>query len=287
MVDHDRRRTLLGGQGTFERISANLLSLLDTVPMSISARVNIDGRNAGGVLSLLESLAARGLAGRKNFGVYFAPVEAITEGCHSVAGDCLSKRGYAEIEVQLTRRAFDLGLAALPYPRRFPGICGAVRQNAVVVLPNGDLHKCWDTVSTAAYRIGSIFDPDAIASNAEAQRWSRWTPFDHDTCVECKLLPNCAGSCAHKILNADQVRGEAALPCPSWKFNINERLVLRAERSGAITSDDYEPSDIETDPLKICAAHAPDAFWPETRERALHVISLDSLRRQSLGESLR
>jgi uncharacterized protein len=219
--------------------------------------------------------------------VYFAPVEAITEGCHSVAGDCLSKHAYAEIEVQLTRRAYELGLTALPYPRRFPGICGAVRPNAFVVLPNGDLHKCWDTVSTPAHRVGTIFRSDIVAASAEAQRWTRWTPFDNDTCVNCKLLPNCAGSCAHKILNAEQVRGDAALPCPSWKFNINERLVFRAERSGAITADDYAPSEIQTDPLKICSAHAPDAFWQHTGHGALHLISTDSLRRKPPVEGLR
>jgi uncharacterized protein len=265
--EHDRRRYRLGGGGSFARILANMKAVIDEVPFHLSIRVNIDSRNAGSVYELLDELVRQGFARRKNFGVYFAPVEAITEGCHSVVDDCMSKSAYGQLETELARYAFDVGLAALPYPPRFRGVCGALRPKGYVVLPSGDVHKCWDTVASPDQRVGTVFDMDALATDERTLRWEQWSPFDNATCRSCTILPNCAGSCAHKFLNPDQTRGEAgSLPCPSWKYNINERLLLMAERSGAITADDYEPEQARTKSEAICST-SPLSIDPKARAR--------------------
>jgi uncharacterized protein len=270
MEDHDRRRTRLGGGGSFARIMDNMKAVIDKVPLHISVRINIDSRNAAGIDELLDVLVREGFARRKNFGVYFAPIEAITEGCHNVADDCMSKSAYAELETELTRHAFELGLAALPYPPRFRGICGALRPKGWVVLPNGDIHKCWDTVSTPQQRVGSVFDLAMLATDERVRRWEQWSPFDNEICRSCKILPNCAGSCAHKFLNPEQTLGEAgALPCPSWKYNINERLLLMAEQRGAISANDYELGQVRTDSSAICAVSHPQTNRVDRGRRAL------------------
>lgn len=251
--DHDRRRTLLGGQPTFARILENLCQVIDLSALQISIRINIDARNSSSVRELLDQLRSAGLSNKRNFGVYFAPVEAITEGCHSIADVCMTKSDYARLEVELTRYAFEAGLARLPYPGRFRGLCGAVKPNGFVLLPNGDLHKCWDTVNVPSLRVGTIFDLAAVRDNKAFRQWMRWSPFDNPICQSCKLLPSCAGSCAHKFVNSLQTLGEAGvLPCPSWKYNIKERLILFAERSGQITSADFDLDEIRTDPSEIC-----------------------------------
>ena len=252
--DHDQRRFRLGGGGSYDRILKNITAVIEEVPLHISVRVNIDSRNKGSIHALIDDLTQRGLARRKNFGVYFAPIEAITDGCHCVLGACMTKPDYAELETELTRRAYEVGLASLPYPPRFRGICGALKPKGYVVLPNGDIHKCWDTVAMPQHKVGSVFELEVIDTDERALRWARWTPFENETCRSCKILPNCVGSCAHKFLNPDQTRGEAAsLPCPSWKYNINQRLVLMAERSGAIDAADYDVEEIRTNSLDICS----------------------------------
>jgi uncharacterized protein len=255
---HDKRRTLLGGQPTFNRIADNLREILDETPIRITVRVNIDDRNASSIRSLLDRLAERGFGGRNNFNVYFAPVEAITAGCHNVTDLCMSKSAYGELEADLTRYAFDRQLMSLPYPPRFHGLCGALRPRGLVIAPNGDLHKCWDTISMPDRKVGTIFDIDSLRANPRAQAWARWTPFDNDGCRDCRLLPNCAGACAHKTINADQTSGAAAsIPCPSWKYNVNERLVLMAEKRGLLGADDYDPELIRTNPSQLnCSAEA-------------------------------
>jgi uncharacterized protein len=262
--DHDQRRTMLGGQPTFKRIVANLRSVVEAVPLKLSVRVNIDSRNRSAITALLDRLADHGFGRRENFSVYFAPVEAITEGCHNVAQLCMSKSEYGELETELTRHAYERGLTSLPYPPRFRGICAAIRPKGFVVAPSGDLHKCWDTISMPSQRVGTVFDLRSLDHDERVMKWVRWTPFAHSSCLNCKILPNCAGSCAHKFVNPEQMRGEgASLPCPSWKYNINERLVLMAQQRGELTTEDYDPNTIRTDPSQLCVARFEEDRFEE------------------------
>lgn len=253
--DHDARRYLLSRKGTFARIAENLREVVETVPnLRIAIRVNIDDRNRDDIRELLAHLAELGLGHRNNIKAYFAPVEAMTEGCHEVEETCLSKSRYGELEAELYQYGYSLGLTNLPYPPRFHGTCAAVKPKGFVLLPTGDIHKCWDTVSWPDKKVGTLFDLDALAKSELHQKWLNWTPFDNETCNNCKLLPNCAGACAYKFVHADMTRGEAAvLPCPSWKYNIKERLLHRAMAMGFVKADDYDPEAVHTDPSELCA----------------------------------
>jgi uncharacterized protein len=251
---HDSRRYLLGGKGSFEKIIANLKAIVDEVPITIAIRVNIDDRNHQDIHGLLDHMAKEGLGHKKNLKMYFAPVEALTEGCHVVQDVTMAKSRYGELEAALYRHGWEVGLTELPFPPRFHGICGAVKPSALVILPTGELHKCWDTVSDPARAIGSIFKTEELLTSDLMKRWLDWSPFDNHSCKNCKILPNCAGACAYKFIHAESTRSEAAvLPCPSWKYNIKERLVQRAEMMGKISADDYDPAEIRTVPAELCA----------------------------------
>lgn len=237
---HDQRRALLSGRETYERIVSNMRSWIEDVKLSVSIRVNIDERNVDGIRRLVDDLETRGFGRRRNFAIYFAPVEAITDVCHGCSDVALNKRHYANLETELYRYAFDRGLCPLPRPPVHLGHCQAIRPNGLLLLPNGDLHKCWDTVHDKGHRVGTIYAHSQVAENPRYQSWVSWSPFKNSTCRGCKILPNCAGACAHKFVNRDVTKGEAgSLPCPSWKFGIGERLLLRAEKMGIITSADF------------------------------------------------
>lgn len=259
---HDQRRSLLSGKPTFERIARNVSAVVLETPIHVMLRVNIDARNRDEILGLLDFLAAAGLGHRPNFQVYFAPVEAMTEGCHAVQDVTLSKVDYGSLEAELCREACVRGLTPLPYPPRYRGVCGAVRPKGFVILPTGAVHKCWDTVADPGRAIGTVLDLDALSRSEGAKPWLTWTPFSNASCRNCRILPVCAGSCAYKFVHAEDTRGEAAkLPCPSWKYNLQERLVYRAEAMGAITAADYDRERIRTRPEALCvtpAAPEPD-----------------------------
>ncbi|HPJ29789.1 MAG TPA: TIGR04463 family radical SAM/SPASM RiPP maturase [Methanothrix sp.] len=256
--DHDSRRPLLSGKGTFDQILHNIESIVDEVPMALSIRVNIDSRNAEGVRRLIDQMAEMGFGNRKNLKLYFAPVEATTEACHGIADICMLKGEYGSLERDLYSSGFDLGLTVLPYPPRFRSSCGAVRPRGLVVLPNGDVHKCWHSVGSEERRVGTIFDLDSLNHNPTLKEWLFWNPFQDPRCKECKILPNCAGGCAYKFLYPDDAKGEgSALPCISWRYNINEMLILRAIKMGFIKADDCDQDALLTAESRKKAAFEP------------------------------
>ncbi len=250
---HDARRHLLSKKGTYDRILNHVKDWIDEIPIHVNIRVNIDDRNKDAICELIDDLEARGLARKKNFKMYFSPVESITEGCKDIADKMMQKADYGQLEVDLYRYAFDHGLADLPYAPKLLGICSALRPNDFILVPNGDIHKCWDTVTFPDKRVGNVFDNFSIlaSENSNKKLWDTFSPFDNEICTTCKLLPNCSGYCAHKFVYTEHSTGEAILPCPSIKYSINERLVLRAEKSGIISKSDYDPDKIRTNPYEL------------------------------------
>ncbi|TMV13624.1 radical SAM/SPASM domain-containing protein [Arenibacterium halophilum] len=237
---HDSRRHLTSGRGTFDKIIDNIRQVTARRLLKVSVRVNIDGSNEAQARALLDVLQATGLGLHCGVSVYFAPVESIAEnagGCDS----CLSKTDYADVENRLQELAFEKGLMALPKMPRFLGLCTAVKPNSYVVVPNGDLHKCWDTVMDSARRVGSVISAPRRTDTQTRKMWDEWTPFDNAVCAGCKLLPSCGGACAFKFIHNDYASGETGrLPCPSLKFNMAEQLFLRAKARGFVSDDDWD-----------------------------------------------
>jgi uncharacterized protein len=239
---------LLNGGATFDTIIANLKGAAAKFKGTINIRVNVDFRNSENISQLWRQLKQAGLAGINNLKIYYAPIEAITEFCHNVAGFSMTKEDYGKLEARLIRQTYKAVLTGPPYPPKHRGTCGAARPLGFVLNPNGDLYKCWDTVNKKDYKVGTIFDIDSVQDNPVYKSWLNWNPLDDETCIRCKLLPSCAGGCAFKFLYRVQTMGEAAeMPCISWRYNINERLLLRAEIGGFIKEDDYDAAAVKTD----------------------------------------
>lgn len=238
---HDGRRHLTSGRGTYATILKNIETIARHRLLDVSIRINVDESNESNAVELLDDLAARGLSLSQGVSVYFAPIESVAEAADGCA-TCMPKVDYAELEVRLQQEAFKRGLSGVPNPPNFLGMCTAMKADSYVVVPNGDLHKCWDTVMDTSKRVGSVYAPETMKTDKNARLWSAFSPFDNSTCSNCKLLPTCAGACAFKFVHNDYASGETGqLPCPSWKFNIAEQLFQRALARGFVTPQDWNP----------------------------------------------
>lgn len=238
---HDSRRHLTSGRGSFARILENVKAIAADRLMSVSIRVNMDGQNETEARALLDILHENGLGIHNGISVYFAPVENVAE-ASKACDNCFSKAKYAGIEDKMQAIAFEKGLMSLPKAPSFLGICQAMRSNSYVIVPNGDLHKCWDTVMDPRLRVGSVLGNTRQNDAKTEALWNEWTPFDNPVCSSCTLLPSCAGFCAFKFVHNDYASGEAAkLPCPSWKFNMAEKLFRRAKEKKIISDADWDP----------------------------------------------
>ncbi|MEO9683623.1 MAG: radical SAM protein [Tateyamaria sp.] len=244
---HDSRRHLTSGRGTFDKIIENIREVTARRLLTVSVRVNIDGQNEANARAVLDELHAEGLGLHNGVSVYFAPVESVAENASGCDG-CLSKTDYADVESRLQQLAFEKGLMATPKMPRFLGLCTAVKPNSYVIVPNGDLHKCWDTVMESKMRVGSVMKGSTRKTDAGIEAmWNQWSPFDNDVCSSCTLLPTCGGACAFKFVHNDYASGEAGrLPCPSLKFNMAEQLFLRAKARGFVTDDDWHQKNSPT-----------------------------------------
>ena len=229
---HNQRRVLKGGEASFDRILENVAETVQLDGFSVSVRVNIDKRNKDGVEDLLHRLHEAGLSGRKNFSVYFAPVDICSQECLRVVNEVMRLDEYAEIETGLIRKAFNMGLACASLPVRLFSLCAAVKPNGFVVLPNGDVHKCWNTVSYPSMRICGMDAADSIEDSPLYKSWTSDPLFASAECDKCGILPNCTGGCAHKA------RDGLTTSCISLKHNIREKLVLYAISKESITWDD-------------------------------------------------
>ncbi|MCA0873304.1 SPASM domain-containing protein [Seohaeicola saemankumensis] len=244
---HDSRRHLTSGRGTFHRIIDNIKAVTERKLLKVSVRVNIDGQNEAEARALLDILQSNGLGIHNGVSVYFAPVESVAEAAGDGCTSCLSKVDYADVENRLHQIAFEKGLMAMPRMPRHLGLCTAVKPNSYVVVPNGDLHKCWDTVMDPGLRVGSVMGSVRKKDAATEAMWNAWSPFENEVCGSCKLLPACAGACAFKFVHNDYASGEAGkLPCPSIKFNMAEQLFLRAKARGFVSDDDWDQKNSPT-----------------------------------------
>jgi uncharacterized protein len=223
---HDKRRHLAGGGPTFERIMRNIENISDDLPLHLALRINIDRRNAESSLRLLDELHARGIHERKRVDVFTALVRAMTPYCQDVPY-CLDVRAYSATELEFYRYALSLGFRVARYPAGNPAVCGAISPKCLLVLPGGDVHKCWCTVGQKELSVGRLADGAYQADRGVELRWLAYTPFAKE-CEECAVLPMCMGGCPYLTLYGDRAAG-AANTCESLKHNIHELIPVIAQ----------------------------------------------------------
>ncbi len=218
---HDQRRTLLNGEGTFERIIDNLCQIVGTIKF-ITLRVNTDKTNEDRVLGVLDALEERGLKDKVN--IYFAKVMAHTEACANIAGSCLMDQEYSELEVKLTKKGIEKGFNLKKYPKAKFSYCDADMVNSFVVGPDGFLYKCWSDPGNAAEAVGHISDPVKYAEKKKnVFKWLAWDVFEREKCRACDVLPICMGGCPYVGLRmASQTEGA----CDAWRHNLLDMLKL-------------------------------------------------------------
>ncbi|XSC45556.1 SPASM domain-containing protein [Bradyrhizobium sp. RDT10] len=133
------------------------------------------------------------------------------------------------------------------------------------------MHKCWETAHDPSKRTGSIFEPDKLHGSVNASLWSQWTPFDNPVCASCKILPMCGGFCAHRFIYSNPT--EAALPCPSWKWNTAEYIFSRAKDFGVVSADKWVPEEATVEAKQSGERHSLDSLQA-AQARVLEKVSV-------------
>ncbi|MCW3464502.1 radical SAM/SPASM domain-containing protein [Chitinophaga nivalis] len=88
---------------------------------------------------------------------------------------------------------------------------------SLVVDPNGNIHKCWETIHDESVAPSSVFQDYNPAHFAPYTAFNRYT--HNDVCRNCKFLPVCDKiSCSHEAIN------NVTPQCSEWKYKLESYL---------------------------------------------------------------
>lgn len=235
---HDRRRFLVGGGGTYDRIIANLQEIVDLTHVQL--RVNVDQRNLFEALEVVEHLEQLGLA--RKMRIYLAMVTSDAQVCGNIQEACYETKAFAAAEVEVYREAMRRGLPLTKYPARNAGaFCSAERLHGYVLAPGGQVFKCWHEVTMHPGRgIGSVLDEQEPFQRINEDYWLKWDALEKSGCRSCAVLPLCHGGCPLEAMEKREDPDRGA--CDTYRYNLEQLVELRylAEANAPEAADEGE-----------------------------------------------
>ncbi|MGV2805061.1 SPASM domain-containing protein [Clostridium perfringens] len=210
---HDKRRILLNGNGTFEKILNNIKESCEILPIVI--RINVDKENVTNIFSLIELLKKENLLNKVGF--YLAPVDNSNNTCKN--NTCFTIKDFSKEEIAFYEKCLSLGINSINIPKTTLGICGAISKNSYVISPTGELYKCWNEIGRKEYSIGNL--KDKLKANFRLTKWLQYDPLkEYPECTSCKFLPTCFGGCPYNYMQNIEKK------CISMLFNSEKTIEL-------------------------------------------------------------
>ncbi len=212
---HDRQRPLRGGQGTFDRIIANVRAVAGRCRVSIGG--NFEGETTGNFVELLDYLAAQDFAPLLDK-VAFKPVirqqPAATPNVIPLTLVSSSRIASAEpaprhrptpsspcdtchfVDAQLTTLREETRARGF---RTIDGVhmgpCEIHKRHAYTIGPDGALYACPGFTGEAQYAVGHVDAAKAPDFARATDRFDRLSPW-RDACGDCAFVPVCGGGCS-------------------------------------------------------------------------------------------
>lgn len=225
--NHDKRRITKSGESTYDIILQNIINctnlpIFRSERCGLAIRMNIDHTNSDSILDFLHELASHNL--QDKISLQFSPI--VDWGDNNASEKSLNKTDFAEIEIDWFMEAHKLGFNYELVPARSYGPCMVVNPDSEVYDAYGNIYPCYEMPYTDAYKdpkflIGNLkFDEATYNNDAFTRSWFNDVVQGKSTCRECRFFPVCGGGCPKQWL-----LGTPA--CPSFKFNMEDRLVLQ------------------------------------------------------------
>lgn len=219
---HNIRRMQKSGKPTFSKIFTNIVNLAQKhySDVNLVIRCNVDYENYESVSPLLQVLAKANIQDKISF--YVAPIHSWGNDAHKRS---LSKEEFAELEIFWFSEMIELGFNIKLIPDRVPIVCMAVSPNAELVDAYGNIFNCTEVSYVPSYGSPNEYAIDHLSGKKMPGTRERLGSFNHKVsqgsypCSTCKMLPVCGGFCPKSW-------SEGLEPCPSAKYNIEDRLIL-------------------------------------------------------------
>lgn len=215
---HDKKRPLLCGKGTYDKILSNLKRLNTLYPeIVLQIRVNIDKTNCNTFVSSFTKFNKE--LSFKRMQVYPGIIDDLEPSTNY--HNCLMDReDVIEYMILLkVKHGIDIGI----YPQdRYE--CMAPHHNSYIIGADGEMFKCWLDVGKNEKSIGNLLKNEITNIDLYYQYIEEIDQFEDKECIECSLLPICQGGCPYVKLNRKEEN-----VCHFAKGNIDEFIKLHYE----------------------------------------------------------
>jgi uncharacterized protein len=223
---HDRARPLRGGQGTFDRILANLAAIAGRCAITIGGNVEADTIDRyPALLALLREQPFAASVTKVSFKPVIRttataappapaiPLARLRAGGPVTASPAPPSGGspcdachFVDDHLEYLRS--ETRRHGFPTPDGLhQGPCEIHRRHAYTIGPDGTLYACPGFASESALAVGHVEAGRAAAHEATAARFARLTPWDR--CGDCEFIPVCAGGC---VVASHHQRGDMSAP---------------------------------------------------------------------------
>ncbi|NLL70628.1 MAG: radical SAM protein [Epulopiscium sp.] len=243
--EHDKRRFLVGGQGSYDRIMKNIQLALEK-GIHIVVRTNVNKKNIKSIQRLIEEYENRGWVEKENFHYYFKS----TLRCYEELGVALSD---VELMKELAEY-FHEDVERFQFNSIYQGLSSSIRtmidNNAIAPLrsgycgantgmytidPYGDIYPCWDVLAEEDCKIGTVdVEKGEFVLNSVNDHWKERTVDRLDECKKCRYMLFCGGGCSAqaKVMHSDMNK----VFCDDFTKIFDEVVVEVCEKAFAKSS---------------------------------------------------
>lgn len=193
--NHNKRRHLRNGKGTFETIFRNL-ELFDEYSIRVDIRMNIDNENCRDYIGIQKKITE---LKNPNIVVYPSPVEDINPDTVNEVSSFMTFDEFELFANGISKEANATSAVTAVLDDRYC-YCQAETENSYVIDELGNCYKCWDQVGrmeTSCFNIVNIEEKNY----SNIIKFMSWEPFRDEKCKECVFLPVCFGGCKFHRIN--------------------------------------------------------------------------------------
>ncbi|TCP55551.1 uncharacterized protein EV586_103204 [Tumebacillus sp. BK434] len=222
---HDQTRILMGGQGTYQQIMTNLISIRDSdLDVQIKIRMNFTSENAPNIRVFLDELVTTfGTDARFTFDLH--AVGKWGGKNDEVLPVCTAKDANL-IALEETWYGLEQGLHSEKYSDALlnHNVCYAAKPNSLVIGSDGMIYKCTVAFNNPVNQVGQLHADGVL--ELDQMKFSQWVSVDglsDKVCQSCKLHPICHGAYCPLV----RIEQESARPCPPLKSKLEDYVSLR------------------------------------------------------------
>ncbi len=221
---HDQRRFTKGNKPSFDVIINNLINIFNEFNIKdegadFRLRINVDQHNCEGIIPFIDLIANLKFQNKiKRFDI--APIHAWGNDAHLRS---IPAQDFANLKIDFYIKLLELGfIDHVSLPKRVRVTCQAVTSDARYMTANGNLYDCSELPLIPeveeSHKVGHIKDfvKDTHRNYAD---WNKDVYNKEVPCATCRVFPVCGGGCPKSWK-------EGHIPCPDFKYNIDDLIVL-------------------------------------------------------------